>query len=237
METKKSASKNLERKRGLFFQIGLVASLSLALLAFQYTTPKLIPTVKNAKVYEIDDEIIPIVILKSEEPLPKPKPPKTITDQIKVVKTIAITEPDPTKVVPIELPTEIIIAPMPPEVIEEAPLPMVELMPGLGDCSLLDNASRAKCTEDAIRMFIAENIRIPESVKDRGQGGKVFVSFVVNKNGNVDNVKILKGIDGAKAMDREVIRVVNSLPQFDPGEQSGRKASVIYTIPIDIRIN
>ena len=50
METKKSASKNLERKRGLFFQIGLVASLSLALLAFQYTTPKLIPTVKNAKV-------------------------------------------------------------------------------------------------------------------------------------------------------------------------------------------
>jgi protein TonB len=237
MEIKKSASKNLERKRGLFFQIGLVASLSLVLVAFQYTTPKLTPIVKKSKTYPIDDELIPIVILKSAKPLPKPAPPKPIIDQIKVVKKIAVVTPEPILPNPIELPPEIIIADMPPEIIDENEIFIrVEVMPALGDCNMLDNDSRAKCTEDAIRAFISENIRIPQSVKDRGESGKVFVSFVVNKQGNVDEVKILRGMAGAKDLDKEVKRVINLLPQFTPGEQTGRKASVRYTIPIDVRI-
>jgi len=236
MEIKKSASKNLERKRGLFFQIGLVASLSLALVAFQYTTPKFTPIVKKSKTYPIDDELIPIVILKSAKPLPKPAPPKPITDQIKVVKTIAEVTPEPILPNPIELPPDIIIAEMPPEIIDEnIPLAIVEVMPGMGDCGLLDNASRAKCTEKAISAFISENLKVPPAVKDRGEGGKVFVSFVVNKKGNVENIKILKGIN-SKAMDKEVLRVINLLPQFTPGEQTGRKVNVSYMIPIVVRL-
>lgn len=237
MEIKKSASKNLERKRGIFFQVGLVTSLSLALVAFKYTTPKLIPEVKNSKVYHIDDDIIPITIIKSAKPLPKPAPPKPITDQIKMVKSIAISTPEPTIVEPVELPPDIIVSSMPPEIIDENEIHInVEVMPGLGDCSLMDNASRVVCTEHAIQAFIRDNIRIPQSVKDHGEGGKVFVSFVVNKKGNVENATILKGISGAKAMDKEVLRVINSLPQFTPGEQMGRKANVRYTIPVNVKL-
>jgi protein TonB len=237
MEIKKSASKNLERKRGLYFQLGLVISLSFSLLAFQYTTHRLIPVKKEAKVYPIDEQIIPITIIRSTKPLPKPAPPKPITDQIKVVKTIAVTTPNPKPIQPIELPPEIIIADIPLEIIDEdIPLPMVQVMPGFGDCSLLDWASRAKCTEAAIQSFIIENLEIPRSLKDRGEGGRVFVSFVVNRQGNVTDVKILKGLAGGKDLDKEVVRVVKLLPQFTPGEQMGRKASVRYTIPVNVRI-
>tara|TARA_R110002049_G_scaffold37766_10_gene118270 strand:- start:1550 stop:2266 length:717 start_codon:yes stop_codon:yes gene_type:complete len=237
MEIKKSASKNLERKRGLFFQIGLVASLSFALVAFQYTSPKLIPTVKGQKVYPLDEDIIPITIMKSAKPLPKPAPPKPITNQIKVVKTIAVVSPIDNAPKTIELPPDIIIVTNPPEVIDEDEIRVnVEVMPGLGDCSLLDNNSRAICTEQAIQAFIRDNIRVPQAVKDHGEGGKVFVSFVVNKEGNVEGVTILKGISGAKAMDKEVMRVINLLPQFTPGEQTGRKAKVKYTIPVNVKL-
>ncbi len=237
MEIKKSASKNLERKRGMFFQVGLVTSLSLALVAFKYTTPKLIPEVKNSKVYHIDDDIIPITIIKSAKPLPKPAPPKPTIEQIKVVKTIVVTKMQPTKVETVELPPEIIITSMPPEIIEEGEIHInVEVMPGLGDCSLMDNASRVICTENAIQAFIRDNIKIPQSVIDHGEGGKVFVSFVVNKKGNIGNATILKGISGAKEMDREVLRVINALPKFTPGVQMGRKANVRYTIPVNIKL-
>lgn len=237
MEIKKSASKNLERKRGLFFQIGLVASLSLALVAFKYTSPKLIPIVKDHRVYELDEDIIPITIMKSAKPLPKPKPPKPITDQMKLVETVAVVSPIDNSPKTVELPPDIIIVTNPPEIIEEnEPLTIVEKMPGFGDCSLLDNASRALCTEQAIQAFIIDNIRIPKSVKDRGEGGRVFVSFVVNKQGNVEDVTILKGISGAKAMDKEVMRVINLLPQFSPGEQTGRKAKVRYIIPVNVQL-
>ncbi len=237
MEIKKSATKNLEKKRGIFFQIGLVASLGFSLLAFQYTTYKTIPIKKEAKVYPIDDQIIPITIVRSAKPLPKPAPPKPITDQIKVVKTIVVTTPDPTPVKPIELPPDIIIANMPPEIIDEdIPLPMVEVMPGFGDCSLLDRASRAKCTEAAIQSFIIDHLEIPRSLRDRGEGGRVFVSFVVDRQGDVTDVKILKGLAGGRDLDKEVVRVVKMLPQFAPGEQMGRKASVRYTIPVNVKI-
>ncbi|MDB9775945.1 energy transducer TonB [Vicingaceae bacterium] len=237
MEIKKSASKNLERKRGMFFQIGLVTSLSFALVAFQYTSPKLTPKVKDQKVYTIDEDIIPITIMKSAKPLPKPKPPKPLTNQFKVVKTIDVISPVAPVPKTVELPPNIIIATNPPEIIDENEIFVnVELMPGLGECSLLDKTSRALCTEQAIQAFIIDNINIPPSVKDRGEGGKVFVSFVVNKKGNVEDVNILRGLAGAKAMDKEVTRVINLLPQFSPGEQTGRKANVRYIIPINIQI-
>lgn len=237
MEIKKSASKNLERKRGMFFQMGLVASLSFALVAFQYTSPKLIPIVKDQKVYPLDEDMIPITIMKSAKPLPKPAPPKPITDQIKVVEKIAVVTPIDDAPRTIELPPDIIIAVNPPEIVDENEIhTILQVMPGLGDCSLLDNASRSVCTENAIQAFIRDNIRIPKSVVDQGNGGKVFVSFVVNKKGNVEDVAILKGIVGAKAMEKEVMRVINLLPQFTPGEQTGRKANVRYTIPVNIQI-
>lgn len=82
----------------------------------------------------------------------------------------------------------------------------------------------------AMQKFIASNIKYPRQASQLGLEGRVVVSFVINKDGNVDNVEILKGIGGG--CDEEAIRVIKSLPSWKPGKQNGRPVSVKFTVPI-----
>lgn len=90
----------------------------------------------------------------------------------------------------------------------------------------------------ALRKFIADNIKYPEKAKAKGLSGKVFVQFIIDKNGDVVSPKIARGID--PILDNEAIRVIQSLPKWKPGEQSERingekvwvPKNVSYTVPI-----
>ncbi len=85
--------------------------------------------------------------------------------------------------------------------------------------------------ESALRQFIANNIIYPELAKDNGIQGKVYVTFVVSKSGSVANAKIARGVD--PLLDKEALRVVNSLPAWIPGYQEGKPVNVSYTVPIN----
>lgn len=87
---------------------------------------------------------------------------------------------------------------------------------------------------DALRHFIAKEIKYPaEAQKDKIQG-KVFVSFVVSSEGKIEQTKIERSV--SPALDAEAIRVVNSLPDWKPGKQRGTAVSVAYTIPIEFKV-
>ena len=94
----------------------------------------------------------------------------------------------------------------------------------------------------ALRKFIADNIKYPEEAKAKGLSGKVFVQFVVNKEGDVVNIKIARGVD--PILDNEAIRVIQSLPKWKPGEQSKRvdgekvwvPKNVSWTVPIEFKL-
>lgn len=85
--------------------------------------------------------------------------------------------------------------------------------------------------EAALRQFIANNIIYPELAKDNGLQGKVYVTFVVSKDGSVANTEIARGVD--PLLDKEALRVVNTLPAWSPGYQSGMPVNVKYTVPIN----
>lgn len=93
-----------------------------------------------------------------------------------------------------------------------------------------------------LRKFIAANIKYPEEAKAKGLSGKVFVQFIIDKNGDVVNPKIARGID--PILDNEAIRVIKSLPKWKPGEQSKRidgekvwvQKNVSWTVPVDFQI-
>jgi TonB family protein len=87
--------------------------------------------------------------------------------------------------------------------------------------------------EDAkeFRKWIAQNVKYPESAVKNNIDGKVIVSFVVNKNGDVVNAKVEKSID--PALDAEAVRVVEASPQWTPGKQRGEAVSVQFTFPIN----
>jgi TonB family protein len=88
--------------------------------------------------------------------------------------------------------------------------------------------------ESELRKFIANNIKYPEVAQQNGIQGRVYVTFVVDKNGEVANARIARGVD--PELDREALRVVNSLPQWTPGKQRGKEVNVSYTVPINFAL-
>ena len=78
--------------------------------------------------------------------------------------------------------------------------------------------------------FINENLRYPVAAIENGIQGRVMVQFVVKKDGSVDDVTVLHGVDSA--LDQEAIRVCKTLPKFIPGKQNGQPVNVWFTLPI-----
>lgn len=83
----------------------------------------------------------------------------------------------------------------------------------------------------ALRKYIANSVRYPEVAQDNGVQGKVYVTFVVGKDGYVKNAQIARGVD--PSLDKEALRVVSSLPKWKPGVQRGEPVNVSYTVPIN----
>ncbi len=85
--------------------------------------------------------------------------------------------------------------------------------------------------EVALRKFIATSVKYPVIAQENGIQGRVYISFVVNTKGKVIDVKIARGVD--PNLDKEAIRVVNSMPAWKPGKQRGKAVKVSYTVPIN----
>ncbi|MDO5442646.1 MAG: M56 family metallopeptidase [Bacteroidia bacterium] len=83
---------------------------------------------------------------------------------------------------------------------------------------------------NAFAKWVSEQLVYPESAKEAGTGGRVYVSFVIDENGNITDVKTIKSI--SEDLDNEAIRVVSSSPAWEPGKKDGRTVKVTYTLPV-----
>ncbi len=86
----------------------------------------------------------------------------------------------------------------------------------------------------AFRDYITENLNYPENAIKKNIEGRVFVQFVVTAEGNVDDVKIVRGID--PLLDQEALRVTMASPKWTPGRQNGKPVSVVFTYPITFKM-
>jgi len=217
MEPKKNPEVNLERKKGLFLQIGLVIALLVVLGAFEYKTyEKIAYNLGALSLDDLEEEIIPITKQEVKPPPPPPPPPEIIEiveDDVVIEDEIEIedTESDEDEVI---------------EIIEEDDdefFMVVENMPIFpgGDLGLMK--------------YIQKHVKYPAIAKEYNITGKVYVSFIVDKSGSVTNVKIVRGVD--KNLDAEAVRVVKSLPKYKPGKQRGKAVRVMFTIPINFTLN
>ncbi|MDR6560832.1 MULTISPECIES: energy transducer TonB [unclassified Arcicella] len=87
----------------------------------------------------------------------------------------------------------------------------------------------------ALAKFLQKNLRYPRNASDAGIGGKVYVQFVVGKDGNISNIDILKGL--GFGCDEEAQRVIKLMPRWNPGKQSGRNVTVKFTLPIVFQLD
>ena len=87
---------------------------------------------------------------------------------------------------------------------------------------------------EALRQFLSNNLSYPRQATSAGVSGRVFVSFVVNTDGSLTDVQVLKGI--GFGCDEEAMRVVQKMPRWRPGKQSGRAVRVKYNLPISFTL-
>ena len=209
----------------MFMQIGMIISLLIAWLAFEhksYDKREIDPSLLNREVV-IDEEMVEIT--KQDEQKPQPVEVPKQTTQLEIVQDDVETE-DLNINAEVEQ-NEVIEEYVAPEVIEEEVVEqeifqIVEEMPAVpgGEKALLE--------------YVAKNIKYPQIARETGIQGRVFVGFVVEPDGSVSNVKILRGIGGG--CDEEAMRVIKSLPKWKPGKQRGKAVRVSYQIPVVFKL-
>jgi len=225
MELKKSKKADLEKRKGMFLEIGLVVALSVILVAFEWTKGEGKDDNSDA-VQEIQFEDEMMQITRREEPKPEPKP-----EQPKVAEVLDIVDDD----VEIEDDfdfdmeatddTEYDFTSMmgddEEEIEEEEVFYIVEDMP------TFNGGDPAK----EFRKYIAQNLRYPEIAAENGISGRVIIQFAINKVGQVVDANVVRSVD--PALDKEAKRVVMSSPKWTPGRQRGKSVKVLFTFPIN----
>lgn len=223
METKKSNRADLEKRRLMFTQIGLIVSLALAWMVFETKSyGKQEIRTFDGTTEAIPDDLVPVTVQEKPQPIEKPKVVNMITvvDNNEEIESeididISVEEDEPIEpTVPIDIIED--------DIVEEVPFIIVENMPTFpgGEKKMLE--------------YVAKNVKYPQLAKEVGTQGRVFVSFVVEKDGSITNVTILRGI--GSGCDEEAIRVVKSMPKWNPGLQCGRAVRVSCNLPINFKL-
>lgn len=224
MEIKKTPKADLENRRTLFTEIGLVVALLVVWGAFSYSTKeKAVASLgEDTQVVEVED-MVPIT---EETPPPPPEAPKipVLSDQIDIVEDdIKVDDNFMSLEDDASLGVEIMdyVEEVKEEVVEEEVIPfqLVEEKPSFngGDANEFSK-------------WVNSKLQYPEIAKENGVQGRVTLQFTVNPDGSVSNVKVLRGVDSS--LDKEAVRVVSMSPKWKPGKQRDRAVKVTYTFPV-----
>ena len=224
MEIKKSENANLENKKLLFIEIGLIISLLIVYIALEWTSKE-----TNTAVLEDNTEILieeEIISTNMETPPPPPAAPKipVLSDQIDIVDDEIELEDDMFMNLEDDssLGVEIMdYVEVEEEVVEEEAIPfqLVEEKPSFqgGDANQFSK-------------WVNSRLQYPEIAKENGVQGRVTLQFTVEKDGTVTKVRVLRGVD--PSLDKEAVRVVSMSPKWKPGKQRDRAVPVTYTFPV-----
>lgn len=224
MEPKKSEKADLTNKSWLFFNIGLVITLLIVVSAFEYSGRDNADAKDLAQNQNLIEEIMEVPPTEQ----PPPPPPKIqqpeiievpdeeeIEEEIEVEFDVEVTED--TKV------EEIVIAPV---VEEKEDVDQIFLV--------VEETATPKGGMAAFYKYVGDKMKYPAQARRMGIEGKVFVEFVINRDGSITDVKAIKGIGAG--CDEEAVRVVQSAPPWNPGKQRGKPVRQRYVVPITFKL-
>ena len=234
MQPKKNEKVDLTKNSSLYFVIGLATILFISWQAIEWKTyEKDLYGYEALNVDDEDDEEIPITEqLKTPPPPPPPPPPapeviEVVEDEEEVEETvIESTETNEDEIVEIvEVEEEYDDVDVPFAVIEDVPI-----FPG---CEKVSKSERRNCFQEKMNKHIRKNFRYPEIAQEMGIQGRVYVNFIIAKDGQITNIR-MRGPD--KNLEKEAQRIIAKLPNMIPGKQRGRPVRVPFSIPITFRL-
>ncbi|MCL3850707.1 MULTISPECIES: energy transducer TonB [Parabacteroides] len=228
MEIKKSPKADLEGGKTLGILMGMVVGLAVLFVGFEWGTRD-IQVVQTEGVADIiAEEEIEITRPEDTPPPPPPPPAPAAVEQLNIVDDdveldqvdLISSEDDQTSAQ-----VEAYVAPAVVEEEEESAqqiFTVVETMPEFpgGQGELLK--------------YLAKSIKYPVIAQENGIQGRVTCSFVVNRDGSIVDAEVIRGVD--PSLDKEALRVINSMPKWSPGKQRGKPVRVKYTVPVTFRL-
>ena len=200
---------------------GMVLSIAGLLCFLEYKSINANKIMIVSNLVSLEDE--EVVEINPNTPPPPPPPPPAPPEVVKVVKDEQKVE---NKIIIIDQEAEIDIV----IEVEEEPEPVVEEIFDVVEENPEFVGGMAKLYE-----YLGKNIQYPEMAKENGIQGKVFVQFVVWKDGTIRDVKVVKGVH--KTLDNEAKRVVKTMPKWTPGKQRGKAVNARFTLPIKFKIS
>lgn len=225
MEIKKSRKADLQNKRGLLLEIGLIVALLAVIVAFSYTPSEHRIDKVDLNYGPIEEEMTDITIQDQKPPeMPKKVEMNVITDMLQVVTndTKITTDVDFAE---FDESTEIVqqVVVKEEEIVEEEIFVTAETMPSFmgGDLSVFRN-------------WVQKQLNYPPIAQENGIQGKVIIQFVVEKDGRLTNVQVLSTPD--RSLSEEAVRVLQLSPRWSPGKQRNQPVRIKYTLPVDFRI-
>ena len=228
MKPLKTSRADLENKKFLFTEIGLIIALIIVLVGFKWKSPdRNNGNIETRDFVEIQEEMVPITEQKVK---PLPPPPSNTVLTIKIVEDNIVVEDD--IVIDAEANQETKVEEYIPyesqemeeeeDIGEEPIFVIVESMPAFPGGM------------DKLMKYLSDNIKYPSQARELGIQGKVFLSFVIEKDGSVTDVTLLRGIGGG--CDEEAIRVVKNMPNWIPGKQRNIPVRVRFNLPVNFRL-
>ena len=237
MKIKKDPKVDLQKNSSLYFVIGLCLILFISWQAIEWKTyEKSVFDYESLTVQEEEEEEIPI-INQPDLPPPPPPPPvaqapteiEIVEDEKEVEETIIesseTTKDEIIEVERVEIEEEVEEIDVHFAVIEDVPV-----YPG---CENVEKDQLRTCFQDKINKHILKNFRYPEIAQEMGIQGRVYVNFVISKEGNITNIK-MRGPD--KNLEKEAHRIISLLPNITPGKQRGKPVNVPFSIPIVFKL-
>lgn len=218
----------MENKKSTWMLAGYVIVLAFMFVAFEWTKRDIkIDTSQAVANIVFEEEIIPITEQQEQVTPPPPVAPPPVAENLTIVDNEAdVEETDIASTEDVGQAVEIKY--VAPTVEEEEPeeqtiFEVVEQMPEF------PNGGMA-----GLMQFLSKNIKYPTIAQENGTQGRVVVQFVVNKDGSIVDATVLRGVD--PYLDKEAIRVINSMPKWKPGMQRGKPVRVKYTVPVMFRL-
>ena len=238
MQTKKNPKVEIGRNSSLYFAMGLSVMLFFSWQLLEYKTyDKEEIAIDIVDMEQEFEEEIPVINVNTPPP---PPPPVAIQESIQVVDDVAEVEEtliestetnqEDEIAEPIISVEDVAVEDVDEDV--EVPFSIIEEVPVFPGCEKGTKSQKKACFQLKMEEHVAKNFRYPEAALDLGIQGKVFVLFVIDKDGYVSSIRS-RGPD--KILEKEAERIIKLLPKMIPGKQRGVPVKVPYSVPIVFR--
>ena len=232
MEPKKNPKVDLAKNSALYFAIGLCLVLFLSWKMVEYKTyEKESVDIGMLTVDDDDEEEVPLTEqLKTPPPPPSPPAPQII-EVVEDEEDVEETVIESTETTQEEVIEEVEV--LEEEVDVDVPFAIIEDVPLFPGCERVKKSERRKCFQEKLDKHVLKNFRYPEIAQEMGVQGRVFVTFVIDRDGTITGIRT-RGPD--KNLEKEAARIIGKLLNMTPGKQRGRAVRVPFSYPINFRL-